>query len=296
MQVVDANGNVFGSGLEITGSNGKPKTLAIPQLTTAQRNALTPIVGYPIYNTTEGYLEIYDNFWGWMPISANSQWYAKYGIDYFSDGIGSDDIIFAATNGGTGTGLNTGANILGIGQGNTTFILGTTTNGAAGIYSRTPFILGNGRIVNEYGFQRNAASSPAERYYAMFGFFDIFGAPNQIDGAYFLYDEGGVSSGSTATGNWQCVTTSNSVRTFTTTAVVVVGSYTKLRIEINDSATQVLFYINNTLVATHATNIPIGRSRSANWGVAVQKQTGTTSLQTFVVDYYLFRQKFTTPR
>jgi len=277
--------------------NSTTQGVLIPRMTTTQRDAITsPAIGLQIFNTTTSCVEYYDTFWGWMPVNANSQWYANNGIDYFSDGIGSDDIVFSATNSGAGTGLNTGANILGRGQGNTTFILGTTTNGAAGIFTRTPFILGNGRIVNEYGFQRNAASTPAERYYAIFGFFDVFGAPNQIDGAYFLYDEGGVSSGSTASPNWQCVTSSNNVRTFTTTSVVVVGSYTKLRIEVNDAGTQVLFYINGTLVATHTTNIPTGTTRSVNWGTVVQKQVGTTSLQTFVVDYYLFKQKFTTPR
>lgn len=277
--------------------NSTTQGVLIPRMTSTERNAIaSPAIGLQIFNTTTSCVEYFDTFWGWMPVNANSQWYANNGIDYFSDGVGPDDIVFTATNSGTGTGLNTGANVLGVGQGNATFILGTTTNGAGGIFTRTPFILGNGRIVNEYGFQRNAASTPAERYYAIFGFFDVFGAPNQVDGAYFLYDEGGVSSGSTASPNWQCVTSSNNVRTFTTTSVVVVGSYTKLRIEVNDAGTQVLFYINGTLVATHTTNIPTGAARAAYWGSVVQKQVGTTSLQTFVLDYHLFKQKFTTPR
>jgi hypothetical protein len=267
----------------------------IPRMTTTQRDAITsPAVGLQIFNTTTSCVEYFDSFWGWMPVNANSQWYTTYGIDYFSDGIGSDDMIFNAAS-GTGAGVNSGANVLGKGQGTGTFITGTTSTGFAGCWTRSYYVLGGGRIVNEYGLTLAQLSVSADRYYGICGFWDVAGNPNQVDGVYFLYDNFGITSGSTATPNWQCVTSSNSVRTFTTTSVVV-GSYAKLRIEVNDNATQVLFYINGTLVATHTTNIPSGTSRNAQWGSIVQKQVGTTSLQTFVMDYYAYRQKFTTPR
>jgi hypothetical protein len=276
--------------------NSTTQGVLIPRMTSTQRDAITsPAVGLQIFNTTTSCVEYFDTFWGWMPVNANSQWYASYGIDYFNDGINNDSLIGTFSS-GTGSGANAGANVLSVGQGNRTFITGTTTTGIVGVYTGSFFTLGGGRIVNEYGLIPAQLSTPTERYYGQCGFFDQFGSPNQVDGVYFLYDEGGVTSGSTASPNWQCVTSSNSVRTFTSTSVAVSNSYTKLRIEINDAATQVLFYINGTLVATHTTNIPTGTARSANWGSIVQKQVGTTSLQTFVIDYYAYRQKFTTPR
>ena len=117
-----------------------------------------------------------------------------------------------------------------------------------------------------------------------------------MDGAYFLYDSQGVSTGSAASGNWQIVTCSNSVRTFTTTSVAIDNTnLQKLRIDVNAAGTSVVFYIDDVSVGTHTTNIPTGASRVFGNGVYLQKSAGGTS-RTLDVDYLYMKTKFTTPR
>lgn len=294
MQLTDKDGNIFGTGgLEVTTSDGKPKTLVIPQYTTAQRNTLTPTVGYLIYNTTEGYLEIYDNFWGWMPVAGQNEWKRKYGFEYFSD-FGQSDGTLGAGAFGTGQG-NGGANIQGFYYGCITLITGTTTNSGYRVASNSYIALGGGKTLFTAGCSFAQVSNLTDRYYIQIGFFDVFGA-NQTDAVCFVYDNGGIASGSTATNNWQCLTSSNGVRTWTTTSIPVTTAYRNLKIEINSSGTQVLFFIDEVLVATHTTNIPIGTSRSVQFGTSMVKATGTASLQTIVLDYVGLKMKLTTPR
>ena len=98
------------------------------------------------------------------------------------------------------------------------------------------------------------------------GFYDSTTA-NQVDAVSFVYDEGGVSTGSTASANWQVVTSSNSTRTWTTTTTAVgAGTWVKLGIIVNAAGTSVGFYINGTLVATHTANIPTGTTRALGFG------------------------------
>jgi hypothetical protein len=267
-----------------------------PRMTTTQRDAITsPAVGLQIFNTTTSCVEYFDSFWGWMPVSPTNEWYGEYGFNYFNDGIQSDGVIGVGAS-GAGAGINGGANILGAnGPGNATFITGTTATGICRIASHSSYAIGGGRVLQEYRCGHAILSTASNRYTSVLGFQDVFGSPNQVDGVFFLYDEGGVASGSTASPNWQCVTSSNSVRTFTTTSISV-ASQRKLRFIINDAGTEVLFYIDNVLVATHTTNIPTGNSRNANWGAMVTKSVGITSTQALLLDYISFKTKFTTPR
>jgi hypothetical protein len=267
-----------------------------PRMTSTERDAIaSPAVGLQIFNTTTSCVEYYDTFWGWMPVSPTNEWYSSYGFNYFNDGVQGDNVMGVGAS-GAGAGINGGANILGAnGPGNATFITGTLATGTCRIASHSNYVIGGGRILQEYRCGHAILSTASERYTSVLGFQDVFGSPNQVDGVFFLYDEGGVASGSTASPNWQCVTSSNSVRTFTTTSISV-ASQRKLRFTINDAGTQVLFYIDNVLVATHTTNIPTGNSRSANWGAMVTKSVGTTSTQALLLDYISFKTKFTTPR
>ena len=101
-------------------------------------------------------------------------------------------------------------------------------------------------------------------------------------GSFFLYDTQGTVTGSAASANWQCCTVNASTRTYTTTAVAVptVG-YSKLRVE-QVNATDVRFYIDGTLVATHTTNIPI--NSWLNPALTIKKSAGTTN-RTANTDY-----------
>jgi hypothetical protein len=267
-----------------------------PRMTATQKDAIsTPAESLKVYNTTNSYEEIYDPYFGWMPLAKHSAWERTNGFDYFNDGMLADSFMTIGAS-GAGTGFNTGANILGLNKhGNGTLITGSTSTGIIRFASSTVTI-GGGRIRNVYGIQPIVLSTPTERYVTITGFHNVFGT-NQTNGIFFLYDEGGVSTGSTATPNFQCVTIDNSSRTFTTTSIVVqTNTYYHLRIDINDAGTQVLFYINETLVATHTTNIPTGVLKSMLIGIMTCKSVGTTSIQSFAVDYIGLRQKFTTPR
>lgn len=279
----------------INGSSilGSGDFLTIPQLTTAQRDALTPVAGYPIYNTTEGYLEIYDNFWGWMPVAGQNEWKRKWGFEHFNDGCSSDGTLGTGVFGSAT--VNQGANLLGANRpGNATLITGTTTNSGCRVFSASVYMFGGGKVVHEIAVQVATLSTLADRYVLHCGIHDVLGI-NQTDAVCFIYDEGGLSSGSAASPNFQCLTASNNVRTWTTTSVPFSG-YRKVRVELNENATEARFYIDDILVATHTTNIPVGSARSSGWGASMTKHTGTTSVQTVAIDYISYKTKFTTPR
>lgn len=287
----------------INGSSilGSGDFLTIPQLTTAQRDALTPVAGYPIYNTTEGYLETYDNFWGWMPVSGQNEWMRKWGFEYWNDNVLGDQILQTLNLGGSSFLASTTSYVANNKPGKTWFILGTSAGSSLRILSQSPYALGGGRIIFEAGMVPTALSNSTNRFVYLVGFFGVAGqaltAQDQTNGAYFLYDEGGVSSGSSASPNWQCVTAANGVRTFTTTSVphALNASY-KLWVAVNDNASEVLFYINETLVATHNTNIPNGTSQLVGWGIGALRIAGTGGTSAGWADYIGYKQKFTTAR
>ena len=81
---------------------------------------------------------------------------------------------------------------------------------------------------------------------------------------------------SVSTTNWQARTSRSGSSTTTDTGVAFSTSWTNLRVEINAAGTQVTFYINGTLVATHTTNLPdntaIGPIACGRW-VAGAAQT-----------------------
>lgn len=292
-----ANGAMFGAGsLDASAQvtiNSTTKGVLIPRMTTTERDAISsPATGLQIFNTTDGYHEFYDAFWGWMPIANQNEWKQKYGFEIFNDGCQSDG-FFGAGAFGTGQG-NAGANILGFTYGNITFVTGTTTSSGYRLMSNSFLALGGGNTRFTAGCTFAQLSTLADRYYINVGFHDVFGL-NQTDAVCFVYDEGGLNSGSTASGNWQCLTASNNVRTWTTTSVPV-NAFRNLRIDINADGTQALFYINEVLVATHTTNIPTGTARNTQCGASMVKATGTTSLQTIILDYIGLKMKLTTPR
>lgn len=114
------------------------------------------------------------------------------------------------------------------------------------------------------------------------GFFDnLFSNGDPVDGAYFSYDAGSA--------NWKAVTRSNSVMTQTATDVVVAtGIASSVDMEIRATSTQVLFYINGILKATHTTDIPSGLTRTFSMGAGVKKKLGTAE-RTMEIDRILFK-------
>jgi hypothetical protein len=118
---------------------------------------------------------------------------------------------------------------------------------------------------------------------------------NQVnigDGCIFTYDLSGTQTGSSASSNWQALTANTNVRTFTnTTTAVSANTWVKLRIVANSS--NVFFYVNNILVATHTTNIPTSVNLVPY--IDIRKTAGSTA-RTLEVDYSTIDIKYSTAR
>lgn len=226
----------------------------------------------------------------------------RYGFEFFTDFInlvsttGTDGSL-AATNSGTGAAVTQQGsdtqNIVGVARSST----GTTATGRSAISTSTNIIrLGGGVWFFEKYVNITTLSTITERFQNAIGFIDTLTAANQVDGVYFLYDEGGVSTGSAASPNWQIVTASNSTRTFTTTATAVAAAtWVRLTIIINAAGTSVTFYINGTSVGTHATTIPTASGRAVGIGALLIKSIGTTA-RTVDYDYAVALADYTTPK
>lgn len=117
----------------------------------------------------------------------------------------------------------------------------------------------------------------ANRGILYYGLFDAISA-TQTDAVCFKNTNGGT---------WQAITRSNSVETATTLTgyVAVANTWDIFEILIAYDASSVQFYINNTLVATHTTNIPIGTSRSLTYAFLSHKNSVHTSSCGFQIDW-----------
>lgn len=160
----------------------------------------------------------------------------------------------------------------------------------------TTISVSSGRLIYSTDIRIPTLSTSTERFQFLAGFFGTQTAITQANGVYFLYDEGGASTGSTASANWQLVTTSNSIRTYQVTSIpIVANTWYNLTLDINASGTSVLFYINGTLVGTITTNIPNTIARAVSFGNFINKTVGTTA-RTYQVDWIYFRRSFITNR
>jgi hypothetical protein len=154
---------------------------------------------------------------------------------------------------------------------------------------------GNGVVIFE-SLIATSLSTPTQRFRTLHGFGSTFANLSDGDGAFFTYDEGGTANGTAASPNWQCITTSGTVRTLTTTTTAVTTAWNKLRIEGNAAGTSVAFYINGTLVATHTTNIPT--ATSTRYFMVKQGLWNTIggSNRFLFCDYLGYEVTLTTPR
>ena len=176
--------------------------------------------------------------------------------------------------------------------------MGTTLTGRATLRTdENAILLGGGDWTFETDVFIPTLSNATERYSMVIGFHDATTA-NQTDAVCFLYDEGGVSTGSTAAGYWQTLTASNNSRTYNTgltQITIVANTWYRLKIVINAAGTQAQFYVNGTLVATHTANIPTGSGRQVGYGYQALKSAGTTARQLYI-DWIEIEGIFTTSR
>lgn len=234
----------------------------------------------------------------------------KEGIDFFDDFLGTNDNAGINTNTGvvmTATGTGSLTRITGtypnrtIQQGVLQLVTGTTATGTAnfrlGSGNIPTFFIGGGVISYEVFVNIETLSTLANRFVNVFGTYTGLNTQSSNNAICFVYDEGGVWGFGAigASPNWRCITVNGGTRTTTNSTIAVTASaWTKLRIEINATGTSVDFYINNTLAATHTTNIP-ATTTAMHFFNSILKTTGTTSINTYG-DYLSLKQKFTTAR
>lgn len=134
--------------------------------------------------------------------------------------------------------------------------------------------------VVEWRVMLSALSTAAQEYVATFGWIDNVAVGDHVDGVYFKYDR------ASAGDFWRACTSTNSIATRVTTSVAVanVGSFDTFRIVTARAAANAQFYINDVLVATISTTMPVGAGRSTGLGAKMYKTNGSTSRSMFL-DY-----------
>jgi len=275
--------------------NGSLTISNLGQMTEAEMNAIaSPAVGLEVFNTTRDSKMFYHSFFGWTPVSiSENPW---WGYSFFNEVTNVSGVPWAISV------LNGGRLEIPVPTALSPTVLyglatGTTTNGEARVTTNNYFIASVGKKRAESKVSVNTLSTSMERYVCSVGYHTA-GVLDQHSAMYFLYDEGGVSTGSTASPNWQCVCANGGIRTFVTTSVPVTdtssGAMQKLRIDDDGTGANVKFYIDDVLVATITTNVPTSVNSLANTG-RILKQAGTTQ-RVLYVDYMQMQEKFNTPR
>lgn len=174
---------------------------------------------------------------------------------------------------------------------------GTTAAGRAFFGANTSAILlGGGVWSYEAVLRVPILSTGAERFGYLNGLIQTFNNVNQVAGCYFTYDEGGVAAGSTALGNWQTVTAQATTPTFKDSGIpITAAQWYRLMFQVNAGGTQVDFYINDALVTSHTTNIPLAAGQEIGVASTLIKSIGTTS-RTVDWDYFAVDCDLTSPR
>lgn len=211
---------------------------------------------------------------------------ARYGFHFYTDfmqetSATATDGALSELNSGSGAAVTstavTSSSEIGIAR----LATGTTATGRSHLYSGfaggpTTLRFGGGSWFFETKIKVTTLSDGTNRFQLPVGFFDLITTAAQTNGAFFLYDEGGVSTGSAASANWQVCTTNGGTRTYTTTSIAVsTSAWVRLEVEVNAAGTSVAFYIDGVLVATHTTNIPT--ANTVGFGMGILKSIGTTS-------------------
>lgn len=171
------------------------------------------------------------------------------------------------------------------------FSTGTNSTGRSCLYQGTSnMFFGGGAVIWSGRFRFEDLSISTQEYIFDAGFGDQTTTSDHTDGVYFEYRR---ASG----GNyWRCVTASNSTRTInTTTSNIIEDTWYNLRIEINATATQALFFVNNILINTITSNIPNSSTKVCSLNNRLRKSVGTTDRLVYL-DYIDVFQYFSSKR
>jgi hypothetical protein len=216
-------------------------------------------------------------------------------VEHFASGTLSPGLAIMAN--GTGAAAISGSAAAGT-WGTLGLSTGTTTTGRCGVHSTaasttlsSTLYAGAGAISMGAKLNVSTLSDGTETFTVRCGGVGDANSADSTDGIYFRYTH--TENG----GDWTCVTRANSVETATdSTIAVVAGTNYWLECVVNAAGTQVEFYINGVLRATHNTNVPTGTTRSFGLlPASIVKSAGTTARSVEIDDYY-FDLTFTTPR
>ena len=217
---------------------------------------------------------------------------SEFFCDFLSPPTTTGEFILTSVSGGSAG--SSAINVNGR-PGHLNLTTGATATGRAYVGTASTAIELSGQSTFGASTQIPTLSTAAERYAKLVGFFDTTTAANQSDGLYFLYDEGGVSTGSAASANWQLVSSANSVRTFVTSPIAVDLNWNNFKIILNSTGTRADYYINGQLAGSITTNLPKTSARSLGFGAQIIKSIGTTA-RSFLIDWVYYKQQFLTAR
>lgn len=171
--------------------------------------------------------------------------------------------------------------------------LGTTTTGTCSLRhmdSFSPFSEGDGSVTFKtyasFIFDVRDLSDATQEYLVQIGQHGrLSSSTAQTDGAFFLYDRATYGNA-----NLQCITRNSSISTTTDSGVAVTAD-TQILLDIcwsnvSGTPTNVFFYINGTLVATHTSsdNLFTGSSNVTYFAL---KSAGTTDRYIFGGDVFI---------
>lgn len=179
----------------------------------------------------------------------------------------------------TGNGSNSNNSTLGdTSAGEVFFNTGTGTTGRYGVWSNNVSVLYfnvNAVWHYEQRVKFSALSDGTNTFKVFAGFLDS-ATTDATDGCYFSYTH------SLSSGNWECVSRSNSTETGTRTdsgVAAAADTWFTLRVDVRDvgGTLTARFYINDTLVGTHTANIPSSSARATGYGTHIVKSAGNTN-------------------
>jgi hypothetical protein len=167
---------------------------------------------------------------------------------------------------------------------------GTTATGYAALHrGNTILQTGLGEMEFDIGVRVPTLSDGTDTFTIYAGFGDSYGSTDHANGIYFRYSHG------LSSGNWERCTASGATRTQESTGVAVAAAtWQHIGARLNAGATLVTFYINGVAAGTISTNIPTS-AQTFSTVVKIVKSVGTTT-RDVLIDYYQFRQRFTTAR
>lgn len=210
---------------------------------------------------------------------------------HFMDFLVAAESPFAAQQAGTGAGLT---------QMTTTapddapgwfnLNLGTVATNRAACAFVSGIALGAGPAVYEARIRQEVLSDATNTFTERVGILNSVSAAG-LHGVFFAYTH------SVNGGRFQAICRRSNAETPADTGVTVAAATIyKLRIEVDATASQAVFYINGSVVATITSNIPSGAAQVIGAGIAAVRTAGTAALTPLTMDYQMLDIRTTVTR